>query len=149
MNVLSPDRIAWLLPITILAHQLEEYFWEFPLWYSNLMNAQFSDQDFLIINGVGLFIFTVYALSFLLNKNKIILVALGTLVLVNGIIHLILTIFTWSYSPGTVTGSVLFLPLGLVIFKRISPQLRVNERIMAISIGILVLFAASMIAGNI
>jgi hypothetical protein len=149
MKALSPNQIAWLLPVTILVHQLEEYFGQFPLWYSNLLNAQLSNQDFIVINGVGLFVFTIVALSYVINKNNLILVALGTLVFANGIIHLLLSIFTFSYSPGTISGVVLFIPLGIIIFKRILPQLNDGERVIAISIGIIVLFTVSMIAINI
>jgi len=149
LKIPSPNQIAWLLPATILVHQLEEYFGQFPIWYSNLLNAQLSNQDFIIINGVGLFLFTVFSLSYIFNKNNLILVALGTLVFVNGMIHLLLSIFTFSYSPGTISGIVLFIPLGIIIYKNILPQLRKGERIIAIGIGIFILFTASVIAINI
>lgn len=134
---LSPNQIAWLLPTSIFIHQIEEYFWKFPIWYSNLLNAQLSNQDFLIINGIGLFIFTVLALSYFFNKNNLILVAMGTLVFVNGIIHFTLSVFTLSYSPGTISGVFLFIPLGIVIYKKILPLLRKADKIIAITIGIL------------
>ncbi len=146
---LLPNQIAWLLPASILAHQLEEYFGDFPLWYSNLLNVQLSNLDFIYINGIGLFIFTVAALSYFFNQNNVILVAMGTLVFVNGIIHLSISIFTFTYSPGTITGVVLFLPLGAIVFKRILPKLSLSDRIIAISIGIAVLFFVSMTAMNI
>ena len=146
MKAPSPNQIAWLLPVSIFFHQLEEYFGDFPLWYSNLLNAQLSNQDFLVINGVGLFIFTVWALSYYFSKNNLILAALGTLVFVNGWTHLLLSIFTYAYSPGTITSVVLFIPLGFIIFRKILPQLRMGEKIMAIAIGIIVLFVASMVA---
>jgi len=149
MKALSPNQMAWLLPITIFIHQLEEYFAHFPLWYSNLLDANLSEQDFILINAIGLFVFMAVALSYLFNKNKIILVALGTLVFVNGIVHALLSLFTFSYSPGTISGLVLFIPLGIIIFIRILPHLREAEKIIAITIGIFVLFAVSLIAINI
>ena len=145
----SANQIAGLLPVTIFVHQLEEYFGQFPLWYSSLLNAQLSNQDFILINGVGLFVFSVFSLSYIFNKYKPILVALGTLVFANGLIHLLLSIFTFSYSPGIISGVVLFIPLGIIIFKKILPQLREVEKIVAIAIGVFVLFAVSMIAMNI
>jgi len=145
----SASQIAGLIPATFFIHQLEEYFGQFPLWYSNLLNAQLSNQDFILINGVGLFVFSALSLSYIFNRNKRILVALGALVFANGLIHLLLSIFTSSYSPGTVSGVVLFIPLGIIIFKKISPQLREVENIMAIATGVFVLFAVSMIAINI
>jgi len=146
---LSPNQIAWLLPISIFIHQIEEYFGEFPIWYSNLLNVQLSNPDFLIINGIGLFIFTAFALSYFFNKNNLILVAMGTLVFVNGIIHLALSVFTFTYSPGTISGVVLLIPLGIVIYKRVLPLLPKGDQIIAIVIGILFLFIVTSIAMNI
>jgi hypothetical protein len=108
-----------------------------------------SNQDFIVINTVGLCIFTVFSLSYIFNRNNLILVAMGTLVFVNGMIHLVLSIFTFSYSPGTISGVVLFIPLGIIVFKRILPQLGMGERMIAIAIGILVLSTAGIIALNI
>lgn len=149
MKSLSPNQMAWLLPITLLIHQLEEYFGNFPFWYSNLLNVELSNQDFILINGFGLFFISVYSLSFLIKKRNFVLVAMGTLVFVNGFIHLVISIFTLTYSPGTISGVLLFLPLGTIIYLRISPQLSSGDRLVAISIGIMILFAASMIAMNI
>lgn len=146
---LSPNQIAGLLPVTIFVHQLEEYFGHFPLWYSNVLNAQLSNQDFIVINSIGLFVFTVWALSYLFNKNNLILVALGTLAFVNGLLHFLLSIFTFSYSPGAISGVVLFIPLGIVIYKNIMPQLSPPKRIVGIAIGVLVMFMVSLIAMNI
>lgn len=149
MKILTSNQMAWLIPIVILIHQLEEYFGGFPIWYSNLLNANLSNGDFIVINAVGLFLFTVIALSYLLNQNNFILVALGTLVFVNGVVHLSLSIFTLSYSPGTISGVVLFIPLGMLIYKKILPRLPAGERIIAIATGIMVLLAVSLVARNI
>jgi len=149
MKALSPNQIALLLPITILIHQLEEYFGHFPLWYSKYLDVNLSNQNFILINAIGLFVFTAAALSYLFNKNKIILVALGTLVFVNGIVHALLSLFTFTYSPGTISGLLLFIPLGIIIFNRIMPQLRKADKIIAVTIGIFVLFSVSLIAINI
>lgn len=141
--------MAWALPITMLAHQLEEYFGDFPIWYSNILNAQLSDQDFIMINSIGLLLIASLSLSYLLTKNNVMLVALGTLIFVNGIVHILLSILTLSYSPGAITGFIFFLPLGMSIYRKLLPELNQNERIIAIAIGVLALFSVSMIARNV
>ena len=146
---ITKNQIAGLIPITILLHQSEEYFGNFPDWYSNLFNAQLSNQDFILINGIGLIIFTIFALSYVINGNNIILVALGTLIIANGMIHLLLSIFTLSYSPGTASAVVFFIPVGIHIYKKILPQLNLGERVFAISIGVITLLTVSFIARNI
>ena len=144
----SPNQIAWLIPIVFLAHQLEEYFGQFPQWYSNLLNAQLSGRDFIMINSIGLFIITVASLSYYFNKSNFILVVLGTVVIVNGWTHLLLSLFTLSYSPGTISGVVLFIPLGTMIYRKLLPLLKSSEKILAIVIGILFQVMVSAIAFN-
>ena len=118
MKGLSPNQMALLVPVSLLAHQLEEYFGSFPVWFSGLLNADHSNQDFILINTIGLFLITALVLFFVFSRNNMILVVLGTIALLNGILHLALSIFTISYSPGVITGVVLFLPLGAVIYKK-------------------------------
>ena len=149
LKYLSPNQIAALIPFTLLIHQLEEYFGRFPQWYSNLLNAQLSNRDFIIINSIGLLVIMVASLSYFFNKNNMILVALGTLVFVNGWVHLLASLFTLSYSPGTISGIVLFIPLGLVVYKKILPKLKSSEKVIAISVGFFVLILVSTIASNI
>jgi hypothetical protein len=147
--VFSTNLMSILFPFIFLVHQLEEYFTAFPLWYSNLLNADLSNKDFILINGIGLLLFILARITYGLYKSNIILLVMGTLVLMNGIIHLLLSIITLSYSPGTISGIVLFIPLGLLIYKRILPEMIKRDKFIAISIGILFLFSVSVIAGNI
>jgi hypothetical protein len=58
------------------------------------------------------------------------------------------TIFTWTYIPGIISGMVIFLPLGHLIYHRIYPELPENQKILSIATGILLLFTVSMIARN-
>ena len=149
MNSISTKQIALLIPLTIFIHQLEEYFGQFPYWFSNLLNAQLSNQDFIVINGVGLLVLTLFSLSYFFNKKNVILVTLGTLVFVNGMTHIMLSIFTYSYSPGTITSIVLFIPLGILVFKRLLPKLTPLEKIISIGVGIIILLIVGIIATNI
>jgi hypothetical protein len=52
-----------------------------------------------------------------------ILVTLAVSVALNGLLHLAGTIFTRSYSPGVVTGLLLWVPLGLFALRRMRPRL--------------------------
>jgi len=148
MKRFSPNQLALLIPASFLAHQLEEYFGSFPAWYSDLLNADLSNQDFIVINTIGLILISGLAFSFISSKNSMILAVLGTIVLVNGVIHLALSIFTLSYSPGVITGVIFFLPLGVSIYKKILPLLSESEKTISISIGVIFLFSVSLIAYN-
>ena len=149
MNTSSTTHLAWLLPLAIFIHQVEEYLLGFPAWYSELMNVELSNQDFLIINGVGLFAFVVWSISYYFSKNNTIPAALGTLALVNGLIHVGISLYMLEYSPGTISSIFIYIPLGLFIYKKIFPQLGSGQRIIAISIGMLIQVIAFSVARNI
>lgn len=148
MKLPGPNLISFLLPAALLAHQLEEYYGGFPLWYSNQLNVDLSNNDFIYINTIGFILITTLSISYFLHKSNFILVALGTLMFVNGIIHSAFTLFTFRYSPGTITGFILLIPLGIVIYKQILPEMKESERALAILVGIIGLFTVSMIAMN-
>ena len=78
-----------------------------------------------------------------------IMVALGTLVFVNGIVHLLLSVLTLTYSPGTISGVVLYIPLGRIIYKQILPLLSDQEKTLSIVSGVLILVLVSIIASRI
>ena len=128
---------------------MEEYFGEFPQWYSNVLNVQLSKQDFIVINSIGLFVITIASFSYYFNKSNFILVALGTLIFVNGWVHVLASLFTLAYSPGAISGLILFIPLGFMIYKQMLPKLKSGEKVMAIAIGVLALLIVCTIASNI
>lgn len=144
---LSPNVLAWLLPTTMFVHQLEEYFAGFLDWYPTIMNAELSREDFLFINSIALLAFTLFAIFHTAGfRNNFVFMAVGTLSFANGTAHLLATIFTMTYSPGAISGVVLFLPLGRMIYLRIYPELPEGQKIPSIVTGVLLLFSVSMIA---
>ncbi len=149
MKLFSSTNISWLFPLVFFIHQLEEYWGEFPEWYSQLLNVDLSLSEWLWINVIGLVLITIISLSYLVTKNAMVLVAMGALGVFNGTIHLVITLFTLQYSPGVVSGISLFFPLGYIVFKHNYWTLLPGERFVAIMIGVVILLIASLTAMNI
>ena len=106
-------RWIWLFPVIYLFHILEEYYGGFYRWLAHVVGAtppalQFPTLDafFLaaMIAGVAAAALTPswrwLALPFALASA------------LNGLTHLIAGTFTMSYSPGVISGAILWLPLG-------------------------------------
>jgi hypothetical protein len=74
---------------------------------------------------------------------------LGVLFFVNGLVHIAASLFTASYSPGTISGAVIYIPIGVLIFKKIFPPLTGQERTIAAAAGIIIHIVISAIAFNI
>ena len=108
-------RWGWLFPATYAVHILEE--WRggegFPAWWSRLTGVDLSVERFLALNACALAGMTLgVALAALFKQMRWLLVGFGAVVLVNAVAHLAAGVATRSYSPGAVSGALLWLPLG-------------------------------------
>jgi len=149
MERLKPVHIAWMFPLAFLIHIAEEFYAGvgLPVWYSNLFNTNLSTNTFITINATGFALVFLLALMHSLGMgSKLILVALGSLVFVNGWLHLGASLLSASYSPGTISGLLLFIPLGIITFKKVLPKLSGRDKVIGISLGILIHFLASLAA---
>lgn len=117
-------RLPWLLPITYLAHVAEEYFLGFPAWVAAVSGVRLSPERFIELNT---FFFAVMGLAVLIamaiRPARVLLVPLAAIVVVNPLLHLGGTIITGRYSPGALTGMLLWLPLGLTLLARLRREL--------------------------
>ena len=152
MTKLTPKQIVWFLPIAYLIHLSEEYFsgGGFPMWFSGIFKTSLSSNDFIIINSVGITATLIIVILYSLNKvNHFFIATLGTLFFINGLIHLFASVTTLEYSPGTLTGIVIYLPLGYVVFKKIFQLMPRQQRGISIITAILLQIAVAIIALNI
>lgn len=109
----------WLFPAFYLLHITEEYFGGFQQWISRIWDVESSNANFLIWNGVAfLLMITGIVLVFRTRSLRWLIVAYGTVVLINGLAHAIGSIMTTTYSPGLISGSLLFVPLGIFTLRR-------------------------------
>ena len=152
MKRLKPKHIAWLLPVAYLLHLFEEYFGGegFYSWFSRLLNVNLSSIDFIVINGFGFGITVIIVILYSLDKvGNFLIAALGSLFFVNGIIHLLASLFTATYSPGTVTGIIFYLPLGILVFKKIFPLMSKPQRGLSFISGVALQIIVAIVALNI
>jgi len=121
MNPATIPLWAWLFPVTYALHILEEAHAGEGLgrWIGHVIGRQLGSRDFYLANGL-LWLAMVAAISLFRTGRPVIwlLAALGSIVTVNGIGHLVGTIMVRIYSPGLVTGVVLWVPLGLFALWR-------------------------------
>ncbi len=152
MSDLKPKHIAWLIPLAYLFHLSDEYFMGegFPNWFSGVFKVDLSNINFIIINSVGLIATVVIVILYTIDKvNNFVIAALGTLFFVNGIIHFLASLLTASYSPGTISGALLYLPLGYLIYKRIFSLVPEEQRSLSIATGIIIQVVVALVAMNI
>lgn len=152
MSLLSHTFLACLLPAAYFLHLLEEYFAGpgFPAWLSGFMGASLSAGDFLIINGIAWPAMALFALVYTLGwKNDVILLAMWTVLFINGLLHPLSCLLSASYSPGTFTAAFLYLPLGWLAFREIRPGLSEGQQAMGFTAGVLIHTLVVVVAVNI
>ena len=111
--------LVWLLFTAYVAHVVEEWFGGFPEWFALIVGRPLGRGTFLAINGIALVVMAaaVYAV---IRREQLGWMAIGiaTVLPLNGCVHLLGSIVTGSYSPGLITGVVLYLPLGQLALMR-------------------------------
>jgi hypothetical protein len=123
---------------------VEEYWGGFPDWIARFWGVESSLSNFLSWNGGALFMMAVGVALVLKTKSyRWLLVSFGTVFLVNGLVHAIASLLTKSYSPGLVSGLLLFVPLGTVTLAR--ARRLVNRRTLRAGIIVGVLMHAVVV----
>lgn len=137
---------TWAFPATYLLHATEEYCCgeTFPVWISRLAGAHFTAAAFLWLNGIAMLLMLGAAwLATRGTRARSLAIALATVVTINGLAHVAGSLATWSYSPGVVTGALLWLPLGVLTLHRAHQQCTRRELIAGTLLGVLAHAAVS------
>jgi hypothetical protein len=112
---------VWSFPATYLLHLAEEYFVAggFPRWAERTLAVRFSEAEFVAWNAFALALMCVAAwLVSRDSKFRFIEIALGIAVLGNVVAHVLASLVTWTYSPGLITGILVWTPLGIARVRR-------------------------------
>jgi hypothetical protein len=111
-------RAFMLLPVALATHIAEEWFAGFTDWARVTINIDIDAAQFLTVNLIGLVLFTIVsAIAYLDARSAWIGVSLTALFCVNAALHAGLSIATGAYSPGTISGLLLYVPLSVIIFR--------------------------------
>jgi hypothetical protein len=107
-----------LFPLSYALHVAEEARGgeSFPVWASRLSGVAFTPEEFVVLNGVAFAVMCVAVVAASRSPwaRRTLIPALGTVVAVNGTLHLVASIWSVTYSPGVISGAIVWLPLGVV-----------------------------------
>lgn len=143
----AAPRIALLLPAALLLHQLEEWFAGFPAWTDAVLGNGVSPERFVVINAAGLLLITAGTWAAWREPAAAWLaVAFATLLGVNGVLHALATLGWGRYSPGTVSGLLVSLPLAVAVLVSSARRLSGSALGGGILFGLLIHAAVTTIA---
>ena len=109
----------WLFPASYLLHITEEYLGGFPQWIARIWGVESSNANFLSWNIAALVLMTASVLVVQKTKSlRWLPIGFGAAVVINGLAHAIGSLVTRTYSPGLLSGTAIFLPLGVSTLRR-------------------------------
>jgi hypothetical protein len=111
----------WLFPLTYLIHAMEEYWCGegFYRWSARIIGRGMSPEQFVAINSSAWIAMVASILVFRKTPSvRWLTITFATVVFINGIAHLAGSVWTSTYSPGVVSGLLLWIPLGAATFYR-------------------------------
>lgn len=106
----------WIVsfPATYLVHIGEEYWGGFPARTAEFTGLAIPEAAFLAANAFFWLLMVVAVVSVFRRPSRApVVVALATIVSINGTLHLGGALLTSTYSPGLVSGLLLWVPVGV------------------------------------
>lgn len=147
---LSPtDPVVWLFPLAYGLHIAEEYAFHFPAYVANLSGRDISNPQFLVMNA-AFWLLMVATVVFVLARpsQAWLIVTLAAVLGINAALHIVASLVTFTYSPGTVTAAFLYVPLVVFAIRRILPNLRRSVAVRAAALGAAIHAGVILLAAN-
>ncbi len=123
-------KAIWLAPLAYALHQIEETVFGFTIWREKYLHASQTlpiPVFFAILMGVYLAFILIHNLW----PNKVtawfVLAAILAMQFHNGIYHLVGTIYFGEYSPGLITGLIIYIPLSCLFFYKAYKEELINK----------------------
>ena len=127
---------VWLFPLTYGLHIAEEYWLRFPSWVSQNFRTFVSNPQFLLLNGVFWLLMVVAVIAILARPSLAwLVVTLAAIVGINAALHLLGSLVTFSYSPGSITAALLYLPLVLYASRQVRERVPSGLALLAVGLG--------------
>lgn len=141
--------LLWLFPPAYLAHLAEEFWADpgLPAWFAVIFGRPLPIAAFVGINVVA-FSLMIAGIRLAIRREESgwAAVAVATALALNGLLHLAGSVMTASYSPGLITGVVLYLPLGQLLLVRAAHQVEFTRFTRGVLAGIGVHTAVTVVA---
>ena len=136
-----PAAWGWLFPATYAIHLAEELWGGegFVAWFARIAGVELAGGQFLLWNIFALLLMSAsIVLMTRYQRLRPLLLAYGVTFLLNALSHLIAGIYTNSYSPGMLSGVLLWMPLGALTLLSFGKTLSRRARRAGLLVGALI-----------
>jgi len=120
-------RTSVLLLAAYVVHFAEEWYGEITIWAEEALGYAVSIERLLFINGIAFVLFAVGTVaSIRVARITWFTVSFATVLGLNGALHALASLGLGQYSPGTITGLVLYIPLSILALRSSASQIDGN-----------------------
>ncbi|HYY42241.1 MAG TPA: HXXEE domain-containing protein, partial [Pyrinomonadaceae bacterium] len=134
-----------------LIHAVEEFFGGagLPLTPHRMRGFNLTPMQFIVINCAAWLLLVVgLALARRRGFPHLLLLILGTIFLVNGLLHVLTALRTAAYTPGLITSPLVFIPLGALTLYRLRGDMPLRRYGMGVALGAGIHLLISLLAHN-
>ncbi len=141
----------WLFPVAYLIHGVEEFFGGAGLSLApqRMRGFNLTPMQFIVVNSVA-WLLLIFGLTVARRKGfpHLLMIIIGTIFLVNGLLHVLTVIRTGAYTPGFITSPLVFIPLGVWTLLRLRGDMSLLRYGIGIAIGAAIHPLISLVASN-
>lgn len=140
---------VWLFPLAYALHIAEEYWFHFPAYVANLTGRDISNTQFLLINAAFWLLMVATVVLVLARPSRTwLVVTLAAVLGINAALHIVGSVVTFTYSPGTVTAAFLYVPLVVYALQQVLPHLSRGLAVRAAALGAAIHAGILLLAAN-
>ena len=136
-------KAIWLAPLAYIIHQIEETVFGFTIWREKYFHAS-QTLPIPVFFAILMAVYLAYIIIHNLWSNRVtawfVLAAILAMQFHNGIYHLGGTLYFGEYSPGLVTGLIIYIPLNCLFLYKAYQEELINK-----TSGILALIYAGVL----
>ena len=141
----------WLFPAAYLVHAVEEFFGGAGLSLApqRMRGFNLTPVQFIVINAVA-WVLLIVGLAVARRRGfpHLLMIILGTVFLVNGVLHVLTALRTSAYTPGLITSPLVFIPLGALTLVRLRGDMSLARYGAGVSLGAGIHLLISLVAHN-
>lgn len=125
-NVIA-RRYPVLLLIAYVVHFAEEWYGEITTWAKDALGYEVSIERLLLLNAIALALFAIGTVASMRSPRMAwFTISFAALLGLNGVLHTLATFGLGQYSPGAVTGLVLYIPLSIIVLRSSAAQIPIT-----------------------
>jgi hypothetical protein len=140
---------VWLFPLAYGLHIAEDYSFHFPAYAASLTGRLMTNPQFLFINAV-FWLLMVVAVVLVLARPSLawLVVTIAAVLGINAALHIVGSIVTFTYSPGTATAALLYVPLVAHALRQVLPHVGRKAAVRAAALGAAIHAGVVLLAAN-